>query len=222
MRVVPKGDLPQFFRAAGMDADTRAFSCDALLHRLTVKEAIPPEFHGGPHRKVVYADGRIEGPFPVSDRPALSAFFPTVFSRLQVRYVLATVVEGTFWLNNKAQLDYLKRVPDAVRVGHWLRRRGLTDRFQGGFLLRPCEFAEALPQLAANAYAGGSDVHFTVIAPRALPLTAVACHHFDIHFASPNAMVMRQVQEFAEAQGLAIESLAEPEIPDGVGFWSDE
>lgn len=222
MQVIPRHSLPSLLRKAGLAA-ARDFPLTTDLYRLTVREQDPVLHVSGPHRKIVYPDGRIEGPFPVADRPALSGFFPRVFSTLGATAVLATVPEGTFWLNNKAQANYLYQVPDAQRVSRFLRRRGLTDRFQGGFVIRADQFVPSLPWLAANTFSGGADVLFSVLAPSSLRLTALACHHFDIHFTSPTDPALSTIAELAAQHGLLAESLSLPELPDWSETWfSDE
>jgi hypothetical protein len=125
--------------------------------------------------------------------------------------VLATVPEGTFWLNNKSLAAYFAKVPDAMRVCKFLRDLGLTDKFRGGFLLSPSDFALSLPLLASQTYAGGADVQFTVVQPLGLRLTAVACHHFDIHFATPDpALIVRLIDLAPDA--LTAETLTLPEV----------
>src|SRR5262249_40353134 len=119
--------------------------------------------------------------------------------------------EGAFWLNNKAQSAYLWKVPDAQRVSRFLRRRGLTDRFRGGFRIACPQFETILPQLAANTYAGGGDVLFTALPP-ATPLTVLACHHFDLHIATPDAALLQTIAGLATEQGLIAESLVLPEV----------
>lgn len=172
---------------------------------------------------MVYADGRVEGPFPLADRPTLSGFVAALFRQFQVPTVLATVAEGTFWLNNKAQSAYLWRVLDAQRVSRFLCRRGLTNRFRGGFIVRPDAFHSVLPVLAANTFAGGGDVQFASLAP-SLPLTVLACHHFDLHVATPDAALMERVSDLACRHDLALDSFALPlfaDPPFGLGFWPD-
>jgi hypothetical protein len=161
----------------------------------------------------------VEGPFPVADRPVLSQFIAETFLGLGVEETLATIPAGAFWLNNKAQAAYLWKVADAQRVSRFLRRRGLTDRFQGGFRIRREQFASILPVLAAHTYAGGADVLFAALAPPHLRLTALACHHFDIHFASPDSPLLDAITHLAAQHGLIAASLALPDIPDTAELW---
>jgi hypothetical protein len=219
MQVVPRHRLPMLLRLAGLNAVTREFEDSIEIFRLTVRERAPLPFTSGPHRKVLYPDGRIEGPFPVADRPALSAFVAIVFDSFAVQEVFATVPEGTFWLNNRAQSAYLWKVPDAQKVRHFLRSRGLTDRFRGGFLVQRAQFGSILPRLAANTYAGGADVLFTALSPSLHRLTATACHHFDIHFATPDASLIPTIADLADRHDLLAETLALPELPDGSELW---
>ncbi len=217
MQVVPRHELPRQLRAAGLEPRSREFPDAASVHRLTVRECEPLPYITGPHRKVLYPDGRIEGPFPVADRPNLSAFVATVFAALPVRSALATVTEGAFWLNNRAQSAYLWKVADAQRVARFLRARGLTDRFQGAFRVRREQFATTLPLLAAHTYAGGSDVQFAALDTPGCRLTVLACHHFDLHFTTPDASLLETIVCLAEQNRLAAESLALPDLPD----WSE-
>lgn len=224
MQIVPRHDLSRRLRQAGLEPDTRDFAENEFSHRLTLRECAPLPFVAGPHRKVVYADGRVEGPFPLGDRPALSGFVATLFAHLNVPAVLATVADGTFWLNNKAQAEYLRRVPDAERVTRFLRRRGLTNRFRGGFAVRADAYRTVLPVLAANTFAGGGDVLFASLAPD-VPLTVLACHHFDLHVSTPNAALLSAVSTLACRHDLALDSFALPDaldLPAGIGFWPED
>lgn len=220
MQVVPRDRLPILLRSAGLDPQSREFPDNNVVHRLTVREHEPMAFTGGAHRKLVYPDGRVEGPFPVADRPALSRFIATAFDSLGADAVLATVSEGTFWLNNKAQAAYLARVPDALRVTRFLRMRGLNDRFRGGFRVERARFFVSLPWLAANTYAGGGDVQFVVLQPASIRLTALACHHFDIHFASPDSALIERLAALAAAENLLAEMLELPDLPDWTETWA--
>ena len=211
MQIVPRFQLPRLLSLAGLNVTTREFSDQITTHRLTVREAEPLPYTVGPARKSVFPDGRVEGPYPLADRPLLSHFLGTVMAAIGADQVLATVPEGTFWLNNKSLAAYFAPVPDAMRVCRFLRARGLTDKFQGGFLLSPIDFAVSLPVLAAQTYAGGADVQFTVIRPGSVQLTAVACHHFDIHFAGPDSRLLDRVAALAP-EHLVAETLAFPEV----------
>ena len=214
MQVIPRYRLPFLLRAAGLEVVTREFPEAENVHRLTVREAEPMPFTTGPHRKIVYPDGRLEGPFPVADRPALSQFVGTIFQELKVERVLATISEGTFWLNNKALSAYLWKVPDAQRVARFLRQRGLTDRFQGGFVIQRPQFETTLPLLAANTYSGGSDVLFSALPSPSFScrVTVLFCHHFDLHIATPDASLLESVTTLAARKGLDADSLALPEF----------
>jgi hypothetical protein len=220
VQVVPRHRLLPLLRAAGLETETRDFPEVSAVHRLTVREAEPMPFTGGPHRKLVYADGRVEGPFPVADRPVLSQFIAETFTELGIKETLATIPEGAFWLNNKAQAAYLWKVDDARRVSRFLRRRGLTDRFRGGFRVRREQFAAVLPVLAAHTYAGGADVLFAALEPPQRRLTALACHHYDIHFASPDRPLLDSIAHLAAQHGLTAETLALPDIPDTAALWT--
>lgn len=213
MQIVPRFELPRLLSRAGLNASTREFPDEVGTRRLTIREIDPPPYISGPSRKTVYPDGSVEGPYPLGDRPLLSRFLGDAMAALGAEQVLATVSEGTFWLNNKSLAAYFAPVPDALRVCRFLRARGLTDKFRGGFLLSPSEFADSLPQLAMQTYAGGADVQFTIVRPSGLYLTAVACHHFDIHFSSPDPAVIARLISLTPPTLLA-ETLSIPEIPD--------
>lgn len=219
MQVIPRDKLYSLLRASGLDPLTRDFQDACRLHRLTVKECSPLPFIQGPHRKIVYPDGRIEGPIPVADRPRLSRFVARVFHHAGAQVVLATVTEGAFWLNNRSQTNYLHNVPDAQRTSAFLRSRGLTDRFRGGFCVHRDQFFETLPRLAANTFAGGADVLFTAPHTHGSPLTLLACHHFDLHLATPDPVLWSQVLHLTEADGLASDALTLPDLSEQSGPW---
>lgn len=219
MFVVPRRKLPALLKTGGLEPQSRDFPEAPEVFRLTIREKNPQPFLSGPHRKVTYPDGRVEGPFPVADRPALSRFIASVFLSLAAEDVLATIPEGAFWLNNRAQSAYLHQVPDAEKVSLFLRRRGLTDRFQGGFQVQASQLGTVLPSLAANTYAGGTDVLFSVLRPSSLRLTALSCHHFDIHFSSPTESVIAAIAEMAEPEGLEAVQLSLPDLPDMTEMW---
>jgi hypothetical protein len=211
VQIVPRFELPRLLNRAGLNVATREFTDEIATHRLTIREAEPMPYVSGPARKAVYPDGRIEGPYPLADRPLLSQFLGATMTAIGAKRVLATIPEGTFWLNNKSLAAYFGKVPDAMRVCRFLRARGLTDKFRGGFLLSPIDFAVNLPLLAAQTYAGGADVQFTLLQPEDLRLTAVACHHFDIHFSSPDPTIIERITALAPAS-LTAETLALPEL----------
>ena len=218
MQIVPRHEIALLLRRAGLNSETREFACETVS-RLTVTEAVPPVFTKGPHRKVTYSDGRVEGPFPVADRPALSQFLAAGLTELDIAEALAIVPEGAFWLNNKAQAQHLHDVADAQRVAEFLRGRGLTDRFQGGFRIAAPQFASIIPRLAAQTYAGGADVLFVSL-DRRCPLMAVACHHFDIHFSAPDAAAIASLARLAEFHNLLPDTLALPDLPDVPVMWT--
>lgn len=213
MQIVPRFELARRLRRAGLEAATREFPDEVATHRLTVRETEPAPYISGPSRKTVYPDGSFEGPFPLGDRPLLSRFLAEVMDALGAEQVLATIPEGTFWLNNKTLATYFAPVPDAMRVCKFLRARGLTDKFRGGFLLTPTQFALSLPQIAAQPYTGGANVQFTVLQPESLRLTAVACHHFDIHFASPDPALMTRIAALTPPT-LTADTLGLPDFSD--------
>ena len=217
MQIVPRSEIALLLRRAGLDSETREFACETVC-RLTVKEAVPPVFTKGPHRKVTYPDGRVEGPFPVADRPALSQFIAEALTELEVLDVLALVPDGAFWLNNKAQSQHLHDVADAQTVAKFLRSRGLTNRFQGGFRIEAPQFAAVIPRLAAQTYAGGADVLFVSL-DRRCPLTALACHHFDIHFSAPDPAAIAALARLAESRDLLPDTLSLPDLPDVPVMW---
>jgi hypothetical protein len=218
MQVIPRRELAQWLRKAGLDPDLRLFPQPE--HQITIRETSPPPFVRGPHRKSTHSQNPDAGPTPVCDRPDLSRFVATVFHVAEATCVLAVVPEGAFWLNNKSLSGYLWRVPDALRVSAFLRRRGLTDRFQGGFLIRQAQFHSTLPELAANTFSGGSDVLFAAIAP--YPLTVLACRHFDLHIASPDSDLIARISAVVPAQTLRAESIEIPDDSDLPSLWGDE
>ncbi|MCS6776190.1 MAG: hypothetical protein RMJ43_01435 [Chloroherpetonaceae bacterium] len=209
MQVVPRSRLPRLLRACGLAPETREFPHPERLHRLTVREQAPPAFTGGPHRRVFLPEGAEQEKVPVADRPALSAFVATGFEAVRARYVLATIERGALWLNNRAQREYLADVPDAQRVSRFLRRRGLTDRFQGGFLIPASDFRRTLPMLAAQAFSGGSDVLFAAFPPA---FSVLACRQFDLHFTAPEAACLARIVDLAQQHGLRAEMLQLPDI----------
>jgi len=211
VQIVPRFELPRLLNQAGLNASTREFPDEIATHRLTIRETEPLPYVSGPKRKAVYPDGRVEGPYPLADRPLLSQFLGAAMTALGAERVLATVPEGTFWLNNKSLAAYFANVPDAMRVCRFLRARGLTDKFRGGFLLSPIDFAFTLPLLASQTYAGGADVQFTVLPTKGLKLTAVACHHFDIHFAGPDPATIVRLIDLTPST-LTAETLTLPEV----------
>jgi hypothetical protein len=221
MQIIPRHRLPHLFRAAGLDPVSRDFPDVLEAHRLTVLEQDPLPFVSGPHRKRITSDGRVEGPFPIADRPALSGFIAAAFAAVGASSVLATVPEGALWLNNKAQAAYLWKVPDAQQVALFLRRRGLTDRFQGGFCIRKAHFADSLPRLAANTYAGGSNVLFAALDTPACRLTVLACHHFDLHFASPDPVLLETIAQLAPSHRLMAETLVLPDLSESTFGWPE-
>ena len=217
MQIIPRHELKTYLRRTGLNPNSQEFAAETEIYRLTVRELSPPPFTSGPNRRVAYPDGRVEGPFPVVNRPALAAFVAEVFTAFDAGSVLAVVPEGNVWLNNKAQADYLHRVSDAQIVAKFLRSRGLTNRFQGGFCIAPSQFS-VLPVLAAQPFVGGADVLFASLLS-SCRLTALSCHHFDIHFTSPDPESMTRIAALAEQSGLCPETLALPDLPDVAGMW---
>lgn len=209
MQIVPRHELPRLLRACGLSPETREFPAQERLHRLTVKEQTPPPFAGGPHRKVTMPDGSVEGPYPIADRPALSVFVATCLLEIGAKQTLATIEEGALWLNNHSQKEYLSDVADAQRVSLFLRRRGLTNRFRGGFLVRSSDFTKVLPILAAQTFSGGSNVLFAALSPA---FTVLSCHHFDLHFTSPDTSLLSSITDLARQHGLVADTLMLPEI----------
>lgn len=219
MQVIPRSKLSGLLRAAGLDPTTRTFVSSCEPHQLTLHEAVPMPFVSGPHRKIQYPDGRVDGPYPVADRPALGNYLAGLFTALGIQSVMAVIPEGALWLNNKSQAAYLHKVEDAQRVCRFLRRRGLTDRYQGGFRILHSQFHTAIPLLAANTYAGGADVLFVALVPTPIKLTALACHHFDIHLTALDPCLLEKASDLALSQGLAVEDLGLPELSAWTDFW---
>ena len=217
MQIVPRHELPRLLNRAGLEAGSRKLG--GSVFQLTVKERVPPPFIAGPHRKITYPDGRVEGPFPVADRPALSAFLADAFSESGVCEVLIVTEEpGALWLNNKAQAAHLQQAPDAQKVAKFLRGRGLTNRFQGGFRVLAPRFAAVIPLLCAHAYTGGADVLFVSLDPRFV-LTALASRYFDLHFSACDSALIAALSQLAEDRALQPGSLFLPDLPDVPVMW---
>ncbi len=213
MQVIPYREIPRLLRAAGLEPTTREFPDVSEIRRLTVRECNPPPYTRGPHRKAIYPDGRVDGPYPIVDRPALSAFVAAIFHSLPVQSVLAVIPEGALWLNNKSHAAYFDRVPDAQRVCAFLRRRCLTDRFRGGFCVQRAQFNATLPMLAANTFSGGADVLFAAVYNPSCLLTVLACHHFDLHISTPHADSLARIAGLTQEYDLMTEDLALPDLP---------
>lgn len=218
MRVIPRHELPFWLHEAGLEAPDHTFSDPCAVHRLTIREAAPPVFSGGPHRSLSAWDADTPTRSPIADRPALSDFIAALFIVLPVTETLATVAEGSFWLNNRAQSRYLRDVPDAQAVARFLRQRGLTDRFRGGFRVARPQFSAVLPRLAANTYAGGAAVRFATLHAPNCRFTALACPHYDIHLTTLQPCWLDLAADLARQRGLEVERL---ELPDLAELWPE-
>ena len=81
---------------------------------------------------------------------------------------------------------------------------GLTDRFQGGFLIREQECESHLPILASQPFCGGPDVYF---AAREAPLLITACHEFDLHLESTDSSLIARLSLLIRSRGLDVRGL---------------
>jgi hypothetical protein len=140
----------------------------------------------------------------MGDRPRLSRLIPVILREAGAQSVVAVIPQGAYWLNNRNLSAYLSRVPDSLRVTAELRRVGLSDRFQGGFLVRHHEFSSMVPLLASQPFCGGPDVYF---AARPIPVLITACHEFDLHVESPNADLTTQLASLCDQKGLEVRGL---------------
>lgn len=205
MRVLPRRELAPWLRHLGIDRETMTWEEDeASTHRLLMREADEEAVSHGPHRRLALPDeGRVLK-MRVGDRPALGRLVVELMQRTGTDLVCALLPPGSYWLNNRGYAAYLARIPDAQRVHRFLRRVGLTDRFRGGFLIRPHEYASHLPLLTAQAFCGGPDVYFVA---RDVPLIVMACREFDIHLETREAHLLQQARALAESQGLSLHGL---------------
>ena len=224
MEIVPAHNLPSLLRLHSVDPEAQSLAVGERAERMTIQESQPPVWVKGPHRKAVHTGALTQGPFPVEDRPALSNFVARVFTELEVGAVLATVPPGAFWLNNKGLSLYLRNVAGARTVSTFLRSRGLTDRFQGGFLVRSSDFTRVVPVLAAGAFCGASNVLFTSLSLE-ITLTVLACQHFDLHVAGYQTALLDRIADLAQTAHLSVLRLAVPDSEGELAFapiWSED
>lgn len=199
MRVLARRDLERWLGLRGIVRETMAWREEGAVHRLLIREREERPFESGPHRRVALPGEEADLKFPIADRPVLSALVADLMRETGEEEVCAATRPGTYWLNNRGYAAYLARVPDAQRVHRFLRGVGLTDRFRGGFVIRPHEYASHLPMLAAQAFCGGPDVFF---AARNAPLLVMACHEFDVHVETRDADLLARVRHLADARSL--------------------
>ena len=177
---------------------------DSPLHRLLIRESDSPPFQGGPHRPLRLPEEEQVLKIAVADRPALSNLVPVILREAGAASAIASIPTGAYWLNNRGLAAYLRRVPDSRRVSSLLRGVGLTDRFQGGFLIREQEFETHAVVLASQPFCGGPDVYF---AARPAQLLITACHEFDLHLESPDSSLTEKLASLARDHGLDVRGL---------------
>ena len=182
------------------------FWTGAPVHRHLVRETDGPEFTGGAHRPLRIPGEKDVVKIAVSDRPRLSNLVPRLLAGVGAQSAIAALPEGAYWLHNKGLADYLRRVPDSERITRLLRRVGLTDRFQGGFLIGKHEFESVAPTLASQPFCGGPDVYFAAVPG---PVLITACHEFDLHLETPSDELFAQLQDLTRGEGLEARGLDE-------------
>jgi hypothetical protein len=197
VRVVSERVLVRALAALGISRESRTWRCQEGLSRLLVRDTDPELVENGPHRRIALPAEETVVKLRVGDRPRLGEYISRLLALADVTAVYAATRPGAYWLNNRGYADYLRRVPDAQRVNHFLRRVGLTDRFRGGFLIQQREFATVVPMLASQAFCGAPDVLFAAVDR---PLTALACREFDVHVEARDETLI------AAAQALACEA----------------
>ncbi len=201
MRVLSRHTLASWLRTAGIHRETMAWAEDAPVHRLLIREASLPEADSGPHRRIPLPGEDQVLRIAVGDRPLLGALVVQAVRETGAQEVAAATPAGTYWLNNRGYAHYLRKVSDAQRVHTFLRHVGLTDRFQGGFLIREFEYETHLPLLACQPFCGGPDVYFVC---RARPLVLMACHELDLHVETPDAMLAARIRQTAQDCDLTV------------------
>lgn len=169
--------------------------------RLILREAEEPTIDSGIHRPLELPEDATILKRPLGDRAPLSCMVAAVMEQTGAEPVCVAVPGGAYWLNNKGYASRLAEVPDAQRVHRRLRAQGLTDRFRGGFLVRPYEFRSWLPLLASQPFCGGPDVFF--IAAR-VPLIVMACHEFDLHVDTRHDAVFSEITRLAAERNLLV------------------
>ena len=177
---------------------------ESPVQRLLVREMDSPPFQGGAHRPLRLPEENQVIKISVANRPALSALVPVLLREAEAESAIAAVPIGAYWLNNRGLAAYLRRVPDAERVSTILKRVGLTDRFQGGFLVREQEFDSHASVLASQPFCGGPDVYF---AARPARLLITACHEFDLHLESPDPSLTEKLANIVRSHGLDVRGL---------------
>lgn len=204
MRVQSCRDLDRRLARAGVDREAMTWTAaagQACVLRLLVREAEADTVEAGPHRPIHLPDERRSLKVRVGDRPALSGLVAALMARAGAMEVCAAGAPGAYWLNNRGYAARLAPVPDAQRLHAFLRGVGLTDRFRGGFLVRPHEFDSHLPRLASQPFCGGPDVLF---AAEGAPLLILACHEFDLHVETRDPALADIVRAEAAERGLPV------------------
>jgi len=204
VRVLSRRDLERWLTRLGIDRAAMTWREEEATHRLLAREPGEEPIERGPHRRLILPDEEMVLKRRVGDRPALSRLVADLMQEVGADLVCAATPLGSYWLNNRGYAAYLARVPDAQRVHRFLRRVGLTDRFRGGFLIRPYEYESHLPQLAAQAFCGGPDVFFVA---HNVPLLAMACHEFDVHIETRDAGLLDRARALAESRGLILRGI---------------
>ena len=201
MRVLSRHALATWLAQRGVDQDRLTWRDSPAPFRMLVRESQSEEIDVGPHRRVSLPD---EGTFlkvRLGDRPALGAFVDRAFSDCSAQVVCACGEPESYWLNNRGYAAYLSRVEDARRIHRCLGSVGLSNKFRGGFLVRPFEYGTHLPMLAAQPFCGGPDVLFTSEEP---PLLILACHEFDLHVEARDPALANRIEALAADSGLDV------------------
>lgn len=197
MRVLPRHALDGWLGRLGIDRATLTWPESETVSRLLIREPADEVVDEGPHRRIALPGEDSALRLRLGDRPRLSGLVAEILA--DAEEVCAVTRPGTYWLNNRGYAAYLARVPDAQRIHDLLRRVGLTNRFRGGFLIRPYEFATRVPLLAAQPFCGGPDVFFVA---RGLPLIVMACHEFDLHVETRDPALIERARALTESRGL--------------------
>lgn len=201
MRVLSREALGRWLSANGIDADRLTWRGDPAPFRLLVRDPADPDAAPGPHRRLSVPGEETIIKIPLADRPRLSRLVSRIMYEAGVGEVCAFGLPESYWLNNRGYAAYLEKVEDARRIHRFLSRAGLTNRFRGGFLVRPHEFESHLPMLAAQPFCGGPDVVFASAAP---PILVTACHEFDLHVELRSAELTDRVSELARGVNLDV------------------
>jgi hypothetical protein len=202
MRVLSRDALRRWAATNGIDREEMTWRDGPGPFRMLLRDSTPPAAEAeGPHRRVnLPGEGAVEK-IPLGDRPGLSRFVAAAFHEAGSGEVCAFGAPESYWLNNRGYAAYLAKVSDARRAHAFLRRVGLTDRFRGGFRIRPFEYDSHLPALAAQPFCGGPDVMFASADP---PLLILACHEFDVHVEARQRALASRIAGLADEAGLSV------------------